>query len=35
LVSGFDPDVVITPSDIKFSKEFGAFNFVHDFGNKQ
>jgi hypothetical protein len=34
LVLGFDPDVIITPSDIKFGEEFGAFDFVHDFGDK-
>jgi hypothetical protein len=26
LVLGFDPDVIITLSDIKFGEEFGAFD---------
>jgi hypothetical protein len=34
VVLGLDPDIIVTPSNIKFGEEFGALDFVHDFGDK-
>jgi hypothetical protein len=34
MVLGPDPDVIVAPSNIKFGKEFGALDLIHDLGDK-
>ena len=33
LISIFDTDIVISPSDVQFGEIFGAFEFVNEFGD--
>jgi len=33
LISVFDTDIVVSPSDIQFGEIFGTFEFVNEFGD--
>ena len=35
LVTFLDADIVVSPSDVKFSEELGAFQTVHEFGDQR